>query len=267
MEPEEPPPIEKGQKVTLRLRFEELGVHRRASLGLLPNVEDPELNDRMQFSRLKSSRRYRFIDNFTVTLSGGYRLCRANRPLLFPGRYYWEIEFRSAKASDSHVRLGIATLRADMEGPVGVDTEGYSIRDLGGKIHNADRTEFSPFSVGDTIGFFLESTGSGAQLHVSYNGISQGIVFENIDESKRWNPAISIYRDSEVYGRFNRPFNFEPGEEWTPAAATPDLPPTALFTSREIVRWMKGVLDAGDLNLEAWQTIEVALTPPHELPI
>jgi hypothetical protein len=118
------------------------------------------------------------------------------------------------------------------------------------------------------LDFFLESTSDvSLVLRVSYNGTLQGVVFDNIPTSKRWLPAVSCYRDSEVYGRFGRPFTFDPGPDWTPASETPDLPETGIFTARDIVRWMKGVLDAGDRNLEAWRAIEVALTPAHELPI
>jgi hypothetical protein len=131
-----------GAKVPLKVCFDELGVHRRAALGLLPNVEDPELNDRMQFSRYKSSRQYKFIDNLTVTLSGGSRLCRTTRPLSLPGRIYWEADYRSS-VRDGHVQLGFAMIRVDMEAPVGVDAEGYSVRDLGGARRITSRSKSS----------------------------------------------------------------------------------------------------------------------------
>ena len=122
-----------SQKLIMKLQFEELGVIRRAALNLLPNVQDPEYRSQMQFSRYKSSRKYKFLsdDNNTVTLEGGYRLCRATRYIPVDQRYFWEVDFTAAKSSESHVRIGISTIQADMEAPVGVDSYGYCVADLG----------------------------------------------------------------------------------------------------------------------------------------
>jgi hypothetical protein len=217
----------------------------------------------MQFSKYKSSRQYKFLDPVTVTLAGGYRLCRATRPLYLPGRLYWEFDYRSS-AREGHVRLGIATIRADMEAPVGVDAEGYSVRDLGGAFHCARRAVDTPdFHEGSTIGFGFD----GNSLRLFINGEDRGCVFSGIDATKTWYPAVSIYRDAEIVGRFLPPFKFEPGPEWTPAGDVPNVETEKLFSSKDIVKWMKGTLDAGDYNAEAWFAIHVALIPAHQMVI
>jgi hypothetical protein len=257
--------IANNVRIPLNASFEVLAVHRRAALHLLPNVEDPEYNEPMKFSKLKSSRHYSWIDNLTVSLPEGYRLCRATRALALPGAVYWEIDFKAAKTAQSHIRIGIATVAADMEAPVGVDGEGFGVRDLGGAFHRARRRPFAAFGVGDTVGFGIDAHGEFATMRVFVNGADQGIAFDQIPQNQ-WYPAVSIYRDAVVQGRFVRPFKFDPGAEWAAAGDLPEGVRTALFTSKDIVKWMK-VLDAGPNNKEAYRAIHVALTPAHQMPI
>jgi hypothetical protein len=252
-------------RIHLNAAFEALAVHRRAALDLLPHVDDPEFDSPMEFSRLKSSRYYKFIDSFTVTGSDGYRLCRATRSLSLPGRVYWEMDFSSGNSDKSHIRIGIATVKADMEGPVGVDGFGYCVRDRGGAFYRGRRRPFSGFGIGDTIGFGMTSKGRLSEMRVFINGIERGVAFEDIPEG-RWFPAVSVFRDAQVTGRFVRPFKFDPGRDWTAAGDLPEGERTQLFTSKDIVKWMK-VLDAGDHNKEAYKAIMEALTPAHQMPI
>jgi hypothetical protein len=263
--PIDDPQIPNNVRIPLHAAFEALAVHRRAALGLLPFVDDPEYDDRMEFSKLKSSRSYNFLDNLTVTLPGGYRLCRVTRPLQLPGRLYWEIDFTGAKNGQSHVRAGIATLHADMEAPVGVDEFGYCVRDLGGAFHCARKAPFAHFPAGSTIGFGVETRSNGTAMRVFVNGVDQGDAFVGIRE-EQWFPAVSIYRDAKVKGRFLRPFKFDPGGNWKAAGDLPEGVRHQLFMSKDIVRWMK-VLDAGDHNKEAYKAIMEALTPAHQMPI
>jgi hypothetical protein len=252
-------------RIRLDATFETIAVHRRAALDLLPFVDDPEYDTPMEFSKLKSSRRYTFINNLTITLPDGYRLCRATRPLALPGRVFWEIKFVSAKTEKSHIRIGIATVKADMEGPVGVDAFGYCVRDRGGAFHRGRQRPFPEFHPGDTIGFGVVSSGETAQMSFFINGEFQGVGFDDIPND-RWFPAVSIYRDAVVTARFMRPFKFDPGMEWRAAGELPEGRRTQLFTSKDIVKWMK-VLDAGDHNKEAYKAIVEALTPAHQMPM
>jgi hypothetical protein len=262
---ETPAVVTKYPKMPMKLKFEELAVHRRAALGLLPNVEDPEYDARQTFSQLKSSRHYKFLtqDNLTVTLSGGYRLCRATRCLPLPGRYYWEIDFKAANSNESHIRIGIATLKADLEAPVGCEATGYSLRDLGGAFHRGRRSSSPAFSVGDVVGIGFDGT----HLDMWVNGTYHGVIFDRIDDSCDWMPAVSVYRDAEVVGRFVRPFIFDPGSDWLAAGDLPPGRPVGLFSSRDLVKWMKGTLDAGENHDAAIEAIRTALTPPHDMPM
>ena len=263
--PPPPPPLQKI--VTLHLTFEELAVDRRAALELLPDVQDPECQSKMALSRLKSSRRYKFIDDSTVTLSAGYRLCRATRWFPSQGSYFWEVKFVAANDENSHIRLGIATIKAEMEGPVGMDEEGYSVRDRGGAFHQGKKTPTPGFGVGDVIGFGFSHDGNGATLRVWINGTDQGVVFRGIDDNKRWYPAVSVYRDAEVRVTFARPFAFDPGNGWEAASDLPRVEPVGLFTTKQLIHWMKGRLDAGDLQEQAYNAIDKAMTPAHLMPI
>jgi hypothetical protein len=96
--------------------------------------------------------------------------------------------------------------------------------------------------------------------------VNHGVVFDGIDPEKVWYPALSIYRDAEVYGRFRRPFKNDPGSDWREAGDVPRVTPPELFSSAQIVSWMH-ILDAGDHNPKAWQAINAALTPPQFMAI
>jgi hypothetical protein len=249
----------------MKLKFEELAVHRRAALGLLSHVQDPEYARPMVFSELKSSRRYQFLDvnALTITLSGGYRLCRTTRSFSLPGQVYWEIDFKSANTNESHIRCGIATLNADLEAPVGYDEHGYSVRDLGGAFHKAHRSPAAEFSVGDVVGLGFD----GSRLSLWINGEGQGVLFEGIDSNVEWMPAVSIYYDAEVVGRFVRPFRFDPGAEWKAAGDLPPGEPRGVFTSRDLVKWMRTSLEVGEYYEAACRAIHDALTPAHQMPM
>jgi hypothetical protein len=92
-----------------------------------------------------------------------------------------------------------------------------------------------------------------------------GIAFDDIPQNG-WYPAVSIYRDALVLGRFLRPFKFGPGAEWAAAGDLPEGVRKELFTSKDIIKYMK-VLDAGPHNKEAYHAILVTLTPAHQMPI
>ncbi|OHS98619.1 SPRY domain containing protein [Tritrichomonas foetus] len=258
----------------MKLKFEELGVYRRAALGLLPKVNDPEIKMPMTFSSYKSSRKYKFLnpEKSMVTLEGGYRLCRSTRFLRTDKNYYWEVDFTSAKNEESHVRFGIATIEADMEAPVGVDQNGYCVGDLGKCIHNGwkNKNFNSPtFHAGDTVGFGFMPGPNGISLRLFLNGADYGVVYDNISTEKRWTPAISIYREAVATGRFIRPFRFDPGPAWTAAGDIPRDRSEYPISAKKLVKVMKGSgypLEASER--EAYlSAIDIALTPAHLMPI
>jgi hypothetical protein len=91
-------------------------------------------------------------------------------------------------------------------------------------------------------------------------------VFDGIDATKQWLPALSVYREAEVRARFERPFAFDPGDEFCAAGELREQQPSGLFSSQELVKWMRSSLEAGDHMTEAWNAIDTALVPAHELP-
>lgn len=264
-------PQKKGYK--LKLKFEELGVYRRAALNLLPNVNDPELQENMSFSSLKSSRKYKFLDpdKLSVTLEGGYRLCRSTRYLPTDKNYYWEVDFTSIKNEESHVRIGIATINADMEAPVGVDQNGYCVADLGKSLHNGwknKKVKTPPFYPSDTVGLGFIPGPDSISLKLFINGVDHGIIYDNISKDEKWTPAVSIYRNATVTGRFFRPFKYDPGNEWAAAGDIPRDTPLLPIVAKDLVKVMKGTvaLTAGENDLYM-SAIYIALTPAHQMPI
>lgn len=272
--PPTPPstPALQQKKFTFKLKFEELGVYRRAALNLLPQVQDPEFDSPMTWSKYKSSRKFEFLNpEYTqITQSGGYRLCRGTRYFVFPGSYYWESEFTESRNADSHVRLGIATIDADMEAPVGVDQLGYNVRDKGGAFHNARRSNSEPFNLGDVVGLGLCSEdGNKASLHMWINGEYKGEIFNDIDASKRWFPAASIFKDAVITSQFDKPFRFPPPEPWKAANEIPAVQPEGTIVAKELVKMMRGSVETegGSIDPIIMNAMDTALTPAHLMPI
>ena len=203
----------------LKLKFEDLGVFRRAALGLLPNVKDPEGHKQIVLSELKSSRNYKFLNKLSATLEGGYRLCRASRKIPTDKKYYWEFHFSEESLAGSHVRFGIATTKADMEGPVGVDTYGYSVRDLGWSYHEGHRNKkigkTPSFNPGDTVGLGFVPGEHNISLEMFINGGSSITLFDDIELNNEWIPSFSIYNGARVDACFKIPFQHDPGPEWS----------------------------------------------------
>ena len=253
------------EKHHLSLRFDEKIVIRRSSLGLLPNVQDPEWESEMSFSNLKSSSLYKISDNgFTATLNGGYRLCRTTRGLKLPGKYYWEFYFdKDLSKNGSHVRFGISTVKANMEYPIGFDNCGYCIIDLGGSIHNRKKKLNTPsFIMGDVIGLGFEINEKGF-LHLWINNKYYGIIFDNIDINKRWFPSLSIYNGAVVKSQFS--FSKKLHDGWTDANSHIIEPKKGKFTSSEIINWMHSSYFE-DLDVDCLKAIDLALTPSRMMP-
>lgn len=248
--------------IELRLHFDPAVVYRRAALGLLPHVQDPECSSAMGLSALKSSRDVVFAGADTVTNAGGYRLCRATRELDSGARYYWEIDF----AGSGHIRAGIATRAADTEAPVGCDAEGYSVRDLGGKYHCGAREPSAGFSAGDTIGFGFYCGSGGYTLRLFVNGADCGVLFGGIDAGRRWLPAVSTYGGASASARFRRPFRYEPGAEWAAAGDCPCAAASELFTAERLIEVMRTTLSPYDEHeREYLAAIDTALIPANQM--
>lgn len=251
------------------LQYEEIGAIRRVSLHLIPHVDDPERKWKAALSKYKSSRSVDISEQKTiVTNDGGYRLCRASHPLPQGTPTMWQIEFLGSSNDWSHCRLGIATLDAAMEAPVGFDKFGYCVRDQGGVYHCGKKMKecsFPGFDIGDVITFGYDSNDTGT-LYVWVNGESCGPVIKNIETNVDWYPAVSCFRGAQLRVIFKRPFVHEPPGIWIPLQDIPPPESKALYTVKDLIDFM----DTGDPNLwseEMALAVRTTLTPRQEMPI
>jgi hypothetical protein len=93
----------------------------------------------------------------TVSGAAGYRLARSSHPVI-AGTYYYECTV-NLTSDRQHVRLGIATEKADNQAPVGYDGHGYGIRDTDGRLFHTARQilpRTHAFHSGDIVGFLLK---------------------------------------------------------------------------------------------------------------
>lgn len=251
------------------LKFDELIVRRRAALGLLPNVQDPESKQNFRLSDLKSSRFYEFGDGFkTAFNSGGYRLCRSNRGFISEGKYYWEMIIISANP-DSHCRFGITTLRAGLDVPVGYDDRGYCVCDKGGAYHNRILTPNTPqFGMGDKIGIGLSISKNSedklvGEMNLYINRKFEMTVFTDIDFTKRWFPSLSIYKGATVLAEFSphwRPEGYMNASTYE--FNTPELP----ISVNRLLAAMRSFSSSNLPPQDIYDAIMVALTPIYAMP-
>ncbi|EAY21093.1 SPRY domain containing protein [Trichomonas vaginalis G3] len=254
---------------SIPFKFDPLTVKRRAALGYLPNVKDPELQLQMKFSQLKSSRSFVFKNNDYEVMhdsnSIGYSMVRTTRALSKPGKYYWEIVYNGSESNQGHCRIGISTINAPIEGPVGFTEDGYALRDAGDAFHKAIKYPGPSFNVNDTVGFGLEITEKDCKFYCWINGANQTLLFDNIP-IKTYYPSVSTYRDAVVSGRFEKQsFKFYPDDSWTPANDHPFIESKSRYEADELLN----IMSSGDiklLNEELVSIINQALAPPEDIP-
>lgn len=251
------------------LKFDEQIVKRRAAMGLLPNVQDPEGKMSFRLSELKSSTYYEISENYMVAYNeGGYRLCRANRGFITEGNYYWEFKFWKQNP-DSHCRFGISTLRAGLEVPVGYDEYGFCVCDKGGSYHNRKLNPDVPgFEPKDKVGLGLSIHSNGenslvGELNYYKNHEFVCTLYENIDFSKRWFPSLSIYKGAKVTANFNP--TWKP-EGYTAAALYPVFSKEQPISVIKLLSSMRGFSSVNMPPQDIYNAIMVALTPIYAMP-
>ena len=224
----------------IRFEYDQEVVERRIALRKLKNVQDPERPLKMRFSKLKSSILYSFDENFLKLKlkdkHSGYSNARTTRGLLYMGKYYWQIKFLSAQTG--FCRLGISTIKANINAPAGYDEFGYSLRSKGDTFHCSKKGNGPSFKVGDTIGFGLDIGPNDCSLYVWVNGEGPQLLFEKIEKDE-WFPSVSLYRDAEVEAMFDGPFDFLPAG-WTPAGSHPIIKTDEKYTPEKLYDAMKG---------------------------
>lgn len=125
-------------------------------------------------------------------------------------------------------RVGIATLSAEINGPVGMDKEGYSYGSRNGYVfHRSRRKRYgAPYGYRDTVGVFVVvSDGptiledrkdsverdSVSYIRFSENGKEMGIAYSMLP-SRVLYPAVSLYDGCSVTLNFGPYFAFPPHE-------------------------------------------------------
>jgi Set1/Ash2 histone methyltransferase complex subunit ASH2 len=117
-------------------------------------------------------------DRLTASNDKGYRVLRATHGVS-SGTWYFEIKVTDMKRSAA-VRVGWATLRADVEAPVGFDANGYSFGSVGGHVFNRSRRAAygRGFGEGDVVGCLI-ALGDNAALDAAHgDAFSKGAVYK-----------------------------------------------------------------------------------------
>ena len=258
---------------TINLSFETDTARRRAALRMLPNIQDQESNDqKMILSKYKSSNRISINSDLICGINSdkwnsiGYCICRTNRGLKFPGKYYWEVEYLETKSKEGHCRVGISTTTARIEAPVGYDVNGYCLRDKGNSFHCAKKFDGPSFQVGDVIGFglIISEEENKSSLCCWINGDNKKTLFDDIKTGVEWFPTISPYRDAKIRAQFDEPFKHFPGEDWIPAGQHPIMPSTEKYTIDTLISIMKSGKIA-DMNEEIVIAMNAVMAPPQEV--
>eukprot|EP00892_Ulva_mutabilis_P001930 jgi/Ulvmu1/11738/UM008_0151.1 len=94
-------------------------------------------------------------DNLTFSSSTGYRSVQSNRGT-FCGTWFFEIDIAYLGAT-GHSRLGVGTVKQEIDAPCGYTQASYGYRDVdGSKVTEGMRTPYAaPYKQGDTVGVFL----------------------------------------------------------------------------------------------------------------
>lgn len=178
--------------------------------------------------RLSSTRKSEDIvlsgDGLTATGCFGYRTALSTHGVSF-GKLYFEMEVTNVSGA---ARVGVATLSAEIHGPVGMDAEGYSYGSRNGYVfHRSRRKRYgAPYGYRDTVGVLVvvsdgptvleESQNTVDRSDLSYirfskNGREMGIAYSALPPKVLY-PAVSLYDGCSVTFNFGPYFAFPPQE-------------------------------------------------------
>lgn len=138
---------------------------------------------------------------------GGYRSALFTSTQ-YSDTFYFEVQIES---TTGFVRAGIATKEYEMNGPVGIDKNGYSYGSRNGYgFHNSIRKRFGErIAAGMILSIHLVKNEDGRILKFYLNGEEVGNVFAVLDDQTYW-PAVSLYgKSSAVFMNFGPYFAYE----------------------------------------------------------
>jgi len=150
----------------------------------------------------------------------GYRLCLANYSMP-PGTFYYEVFVGGTGA----MRIGWATLDANIESPCGTDHFGYAYASAtGDKFHVSKSQAYGEsYGAGDTIGVLIRLPGNrtksgqkkflkqmaDSKIEFFKNGKSMGEAFSNV-QAGNYYPAVSLYGNAKARFTFGPDFKYPP---------------------------------------------------------
>ena len=188
----------------------------------------------------------------------GYRMVRATHGV-HAGAWYFEVKVCAPQGGeDGHCRLGWCTESADVNTPVGYDTNSYAYRDIGGtKFHESIGAEYGEaYGPGDVVGCLLvmgdppatvrmrqrinlkgveylveeerdRVSSHGSSITFYKNGVSQGAAFTDV-WAEVYYPAASLFKAATVTFNFGPDFECKPaGLDARPVSELATPPPAA----------------------------------------
>lgn len=151
-------------------------------------------------------------DGLIATGDIGYRsvLCTKG---VSTGVLYFEAEVLSTEGA---VRIGFASLSAEVNGPIGMDNEGYCYGSRNGYVfHQSKRKRYGPtYGHRDIVGSLVvlkHATDGVSYMKFSKNGEDLGVAYEDIP-CKELRPAASLYNGGCIALNFGPYFAFPPAE-------------------------------------------------------
>ncbi|RVD91428.1 Set1 Ash2 histone methyltransferase complex [Tubulinosema ratisbonensis] len=163
-----------------------------------------QINSKRRFLKTKLSPKCSDLikiheDNLTAENQSGYKTVCSDTGTI--STQYFEINVIKSVG----IRIGFIQSDAEMNGPIGIDSKGYSYGNVNGyKFFNSIRRKYGcSFKEKDIIGALLYRESGTSFIKFYKNGKDLGVAFYNIPHELFY-PAVSLYGGSVVN------FNFGP---------------------------------------------------------
>jgi SPRY domain len=138
-------------------------------------------------------------DGQLVTGNKGYRTA-----LAYSSREHKLMYYEANVENDmGWARIGLATKKCDLNGPVGMDDKGYSLGNKNGYgFHKGKRVVFAErFGKGNIVSVYLNKFKDKSIVEFYVNGVKASRSFE-VDGKKALWPAVSVYQGCAVKANF-----------------------------------------------------------------
>lgn len=160
-----------------------------------------------KFSKKYTHKAIKISDCKTVVRgAGGYRSAIA-----ISQKHFMPLYFEAQIENDEgYARIGVATLGSELNGPVGIDSQGYSYGNKNGYgFHRSRRIAFGErFGKNDILSVYLYKDRRDTILEFFINGNKMNKRFEKIRQDEYW-PAVSLFSGCAVSANFGPYFAYE----------------------------------------------------------